>query len=183
MTSCAPRGTESQAFSGGRVCILFLKRNLLCHERSGLRRLLRLLRLLSLLQFFSAPLCVGGCSGLGATLGDQRAALGRALHYFNVPMSAVPEAASGGAPSSFGVAFEEASLGELAAAVRRAIAEADAAFDADEADGHGSKEEEQEEQEEQEGEVADGDEGFDWAAWEEEKKAIEALYGNAADVE
>jgi hypothetical protein len=120
---------------------------------------------------------------LGATLGDQRAALGRALHYFNMPMSAVPEAASGGTPSAFGVAFEEASLGELAAAVRRAIAEADAAFDADEADGHGSKEEEQEEQEEQEVEVAEGDEGFDWAAWEEEKKAIEALYGNAADVE
>lgn len=129
----------------------------------------------------------------GATISDQRAALGRALTYFGVDLAAMPlagisEGPAGNSAVSLKIAFENASVGELAAGVRSAIANADAAAADDDIDGDGSdtggfldlvrkfNEANDEDEKDDEG-------SFDWSAWDEEKRAIEELYGRAADFE
>ena len=101
-----------------------------------------------------------------------------------IPLHGAPDILAGEV-AGLNVAFENASLDELAAAVRSAIANADASAAADDGDeslsesllwdgkgcGHGEDGDE------------DDDDDFDWSAWEEEKRAIEELYGSAADLE
>jgi len=130
----------------------------------------------------------------GATISDQRAALGRALTYFGVDLAAIPvadisEGSAGDDAVALKIAFENASVGELAAAVRSTIASADAAAAADDNDGDDSHDpgefpkEARELNEASDEDEEDDEDSFDWSAWEEEKRAIEKLYGSAADFE